>query len=209
MQTSGKFTITSATLSAVLALFTYGALSSQATIGPTSPSATTSPTAVGPDFVMHAEVLPSPNQFRHEQFSLRPVTEVVIDFSTASDINSKQSYESFWYHDGKALGLDRKQQFQAANKKVSIEFGMTPVPGEQETKAAAGAIMRLLVELYLKGNTVSSVAVPPYALPLIETEMQNKGAKIAPSEGDLPSDAKIFFRLHAAGSNAAHTVYFD
>lgn len=179
----------------------------QSSTPPSTPSSDSSVSV--PDFVLHAEAFPSPKLLQHPSFSLGPVTQVAVDVSSQGEQCGKSLYENIFYTDGKTLGLDRKRELGLpVGKNVSIEVGLSQCPGSQETKAAANAILRLVLDTLLNKDKVSSVKVPSYSFPMISLELQNRNARILPPGEEPPADAKVYFQLQSQGSNQSQTVYF-
>jgi hypothetical protein len=123
----------------------------------------------GRDWTIQLETEQLTEKFSYKGSTLYPVDKIEVSCIKA-DSSSTQKYEKLWYHDGKAVGIERDHAFGGTNGGIGIPLGdgicvnVVSKNGhsahESESKAAANAIMRIWVDSYMNQSPLVNVQVP-------------------------------------------------
>ncbi|MBX9694750.1 MAG: hypothetical protein K2Z81_20350, partial [Cyanobacteria bacterium] len=161
------------------------------------------------DWTVEAESTLDPKEFEHECFEIRSiVTSDVRIYKTGNDC-AKNAYEKLWYHDGHALGM-RKQGILSipADSKVAIRIVEPTCSSGEETKASANIVMRLVLDVLLNKDTITSVTVPSASYQTVLRDLQSRGVKVMPPGEEAPESAKVKFNLQSQSTGMKQAVYF-
>ena len=82
-------------------------------------------------------------------------------------------------------------------------------PSTPETKAAATAILRLVMDVLVNQSDVSVVRVPHKAFDEVVQELKNHNVKTLSSGAARPAEAKVVFLLKSSTSVFEQTMYID
>lgn len=141
-----------------------------ASIGCTAPGNAEAPGLAKYTMRLRAQVLP--DYFKYKNTALKPAVRIAVDYCDNEKESKFEPYEFLWYFNGKPYGLERLGSLTPSAKNPGIEpitgvdlkVQYIGTPGESDRKsackAAANAILRLLVDLQLHGNFVITVFVP-------------------------------------------------
>ena len=162
------------------------------------------------EFVVKSQIQAVPKLFEHECFKTRSIVKASVDYFKAGDEARKISYEDIWFHEGKALGMERKTALGLPpGKTVDIEIKGSPCPSYLENKAAAGTILRLLLDLKINHDQIKQVTVPFNAFSDISSALQNRDFhQVSPGQ-EPPPEATIVLNLQADYGTAKQTLYYS
>lgn len=167
------------------------------------------------DWTVELETRRMPHMFEYEHSRLHGVEKIQASYQhtpTAADPDpTKTQYEYFWYHDGKPLGLDRKHDFDVSQGDgVSIHVKHKEGGGtEEECKAAANAILRVILDAYLNKNAVVNVRVPPESFDRIRDALIDQGCLEHLPAGDATFSSSInIFMQTEPDAERTDTLYY-
>lgn len=162
------------------------------------------------EWVIKSQIEAAPKMFEHECFKTRSLVKASVDYFENGKEARKTAYEDLWFHEGHALGLERKASFAVPqDKSVDIEIKSSPCPSLVENKAAAGAIMRLALDLKINNDHIHQVTVPYNAFNDISAVLQSRNFRLLPAGQETPAEASIVLNLQADYGNAKQTLYYS
>ncbi len=162
-----------------------------------------------PSFVLQAKIVGVEGQFEHESFNMHSVVKASIFAFKPGDDLHKIGYERLWFHDGKAIGVEKRNNLDVKpGSAIAIRVLQTSAPTSQETKASANVVMRLVLDTLIHKNEVAGVTVPANTFSAILQELQFRNGHLLPEGQDPPSDAHVVFQLNAEASNLKQTLYW-
>lgn len=137
--------------------------------------------------------------FEYEGSTLRPICKADIRYFPVNDEDNKKDYEEVWFHNGKALGLERKHKFDLTEGEgVAIKVKTkTDDPDIEEVRAAADAISLTYLDSYLNRNPVVTVIVPNNSFGAISNAMLEQQWQILPETTDQAIDAQVILYLQS------------
>lgn len=126
------------------------------------------------------------NYLNYNGSTLKPVTKVSITLRQGK--GPTELYEELFYHDGKALGMHRKNV--GFVRPDQAEVGTIILGGELTSAAdfpvaAVNALARLLIDFQLRRLVPAAVVVPRSAYESVFAEMQHYGFRVRQT---LPTD---------------------
>lgn len=163
------------------------------------------------DWVFQVETKPLPKQFEYQGSPLKPVEKIDIKYHPAKSADDKTTYEYLWYHDGKALGLERAKKFdipQGDSIAIQVKHKNDSSTAGEE-KAAANAILRVTLDAYLNKNAVALVKLPSDSFYDISGHLQSQGLQVAPdmaAEG-TPLESSLTLFLVSEPEGIKQTLY--
>lgn len=128
-------------------------------------------------------------KFKGSQFEDK-IDRLDVDVYDKDNEQNANSYKSFWYAEGKPLGLELFHP-------LAVERGhgvcvrvkhKTQSPTQAEMRAAANAILRLWVDARLNQSAVIVVKVPGDSFYTIVDDLRNQGMEVAP---EVPNGADV------------------
>lgn len=163
----------------------------------------------GPDFCLTAETKVDEKLFEHESFDIRNVVKASMTYHKTGDESHKTAYEELWYHNGKPVAMERKTTLDIpSDKKVAIKILQSSGASNNEIKAAANVILRLVLDIRLNNDTVSVVEVPSASFQTLIQELQARKARVQPAGADATVEAKVKFKLQSRSTGMEQVVYF-
>ena len=161
-----------------------------------------------PALVLQAKVTSVDKEFEHESFKMHSIVKASVFAFKPGDDQNKIGYERFWFHDGKAIGVEKRNNLDVpAGSAVQIHVVQTSL-SSQQTKAAANVVMRLVLDTLIHKREVAGVTVSANAFSAISQELQFRNGHILPEGQDPPKDAHVIFELNAEASNLKQTFYW-
>lgn len=164
----------------------------------------------GAEWLIEAQTSMVPDQFEHKCFNLRDIVKTRVRFGRNLDPNSSAvGYEQMWFHDGRALGMERHNELSITPKSnVGIRISHSTCPSTAEAKAAANAILRLVLDVKLHGSNVPVVRVPSSTFTAVSQALQNRGGKVLDGGQEAPPGAKVVFKLESEPAGSRQVIYF-
>ncbi|MBS1957616.1 MAG: hypothetical protein JST89_25740 [Cyanobacteria bacterium SZAS-4] len=161
-----------------------------------------------PALILQAKVTSVDKEFEHESFKMHSVVKASVFAFKPGDDQNKIGYERFWFHDGKAIGVEKRNNLDVpAGAAVQIHVVQTSL-SSQHTKAAANVVMRLVLDTLIHKREVAGVTVSANAFSAISQELQFRNGHILPEGQDPPRDAHVIFELNAEASDQKQTFYW-
>lgn len=150
-------------------------------------------------------------QFEYQGSTLKPVSRANIRYYPMSDEDNKIDYEDVWFHNGKALGLERKHKFELEEGEgVAIKvLHKTESPDQEELKAAADAISLIYLDSYLHRNPVVTVIVKNPVFHDISYALQDKQWQPLPDVSDTALDAQVILYLQSEDGSSKQTFKYQ
>ncbi|MDZ4837450.1 MAG: hypothetical protein SGJ27_26995 [Candidatus Melainabacteria bacterium] len=162
-----------------------------------------------PDYFIEAETVTSQTEFQHESFSIRSVVESSIKYYEAGKQDKKTAYETLWFHQGKAIGLERNAGLDIpADKKVAIRINHASCSTFDEGRASANVVMRMALDVLRNRDKIAVVEVPSAAYQSILEELQARHAQVLPAGQEAPAGARVSFQFESESTGLRQTVYF-
>lgn len=151
-------------------------------------------------------------QFEYQGSTLKPVVETKVLYYHNEDSSNSQPYETMWYHDGKALGLERLHNFgidKGDGLAVNI-IHKTSSPTIEEKRSAAAALLHIVLDAYRNKNAVQLVTVPAGSFDELSNELQNKHNFITQTGNstDHPISTGINLFLQSDPPGRTQTLYY-
>lgn len=150
------------------------------------------------DWIVLVKTKKLERQFQYEGSTLKNVVECKVTYKKKDD-NEFHDYESLWYVDGKPFGLERRSKFEVvtAGEGICLQIeheGGTP--SDDEFKAAANMIARILVDCHTNRNPLEMIEVRDDSFNRISQEMQNHGWAEFHAQGEqgVQVDVNIYIR---------------
>ncbi len=163
------------------------------------------------DWVVEIETKELAKQFEYTGSHLKPIVKTHIVFYATVDEADKKSYEDIWYHNGKPCGLERLGNLTIRpGDGIAIKIKhKTDSPTEGEYKAAANAILRIILDANLNHNSVAIVTLPDGSYSPIISELRNQNAVDAPPhDADHPLESVVNIFLQSGTDGPTQTLYF-
>jgi hypothetical protein len=131
--------------------------------------------------------------FDFDGTALKSLVETSISTAATNGAGTAYGYEDMWYCNGKPYGLERYGALSITpGDGVAIEVvHSTNQPALAEIKAAADAILRMLVDARLNHNIVHVVIVPANSFQSILAELQNHNFIPTTHQLDRPYSASV------------------
>jgi hypothetical protein len=162
-----------------------------------------------PCFVLQAKIVAVEKQFEHESFNMHSVVKAsVFAFKPGDDLH-KIGYERLWFHDGKAIGVEKRNILDVkSGSAIAIRVIQSPSPTIEETKASANVVLRLVLDTLIHKNEVAGVTVPANTFSAISQELQFRNGHLLPEGQEPPKEAHVSFQLNGEASNLKQTFYW-
>jgi hypothetical protein len=153
-------------------------------------------------------------QFDYPGTKLTPVVKTELQYYPMDAQSNKTKYEHIWYCKGKALGLERLHKFQITEGDgIAIKIShKTDDPTSGEYKAAANAILRILIDAYLNKNALVTVKIPPNSFSPISNELRSNphiDTSGGGSETPVSSGVPIFLQTDEPDGPTLQLYYFQ
>lgn len=147
-----------------------------------------------------------PRQFQYNGSVLTQVVKAQARYFSSTDPSTQTQYETMWYSNGRSLGMERqnKLQIRQGDTIAIIVVHKSGSAQSDEQRAAAKAIMKMVVDANLNKNMVATIKVPIESFSTIAQEFQNY--RFSPmtdnsSEDPTSSDLNLFLESVPAGSS--------
>jgi hypothetical protein len=142
--------------------------------------------------------------------SFRPIVKAAVSYKE-TDKNNITQYEDLWYRGCDPVGSKRYHRFQVkSGDGLAIRVThKNSSPDNAETCAAANAIVRLLLDSYLNGNSVIAAIVPSNSFSLIASNLQRQNFyEAGPSTPDQPEFSSIVLELQSDPPGSKQTLNY-
>lgn len=160
-----------------------------------------------PDWYLHAE-LKSSNSDTHDRSTAPSIVQVDV-ISGSLQQKKQEPFESFWFLNGKTRGLKTAGQLKIpGGQRVAITLGQKTYLSISETKAAAGAILRLVLSVLLNRDQVAQVILPDASYQSIAAELESRNGRLMPPGEAAPEEARVKFVLQSESGRSKQTMYF-
>lgn len=167
------------------------------------------------DWTVEIKTKPMPHFFEYSGSHLRGIEKLKVTYVHSADATDPdpqpKDYENLWYHDGKPLGLERHNKFDLTKGEgVSILVSHKQASAtDAECKAAANAILRLIVDSYLNKNAVVSVRCQPSSYERIKAYLEDQGCLENTSGNDqaIATAINIFFQNDSDANQYSNLYY--
>ncbi len=167
------------------------------------------------DWTVELETRKLEHQFDYVGSHLKGVEKVKVSYQQTPTAENpeptRQHYENFWYHDGKPLGLERLHAYEITQGDgVSILIKHNDEMGsDKECKAAANAILRVILDSYLNKNAVVNVRIPPESFEKVRDYLMELGClQHLPSGDDTVSSSINIFLQTDPDPTQTETLYY-
>jgi hypothetical protein len=135
------------------------------------------------DWTIRIQTQKLQRQFDYKTSRLNNVDRLDVDYYVRDNDQANYAYESFWYNDGKPLGLERFNPFAIPRGQgVCIKVThSTTQPTDAELRSAANAIMRIWLESQVNQDAIIAVKIPQQSYNAIVNYLQS------PNNGCVPA----------------------
>jgi len=152
-------------------------------------------------------------QFQYKGAALAPVAKMTVQYypSTASnDDSQKKTYEYIWYHDGKPIGFERVGNLGfGTGKAVSMRFSPKTQAGQEEVKASADVIFRLVLDCYRNSDGILAITVPARNFDDVVSNLNARGlVETNPGVDFNASTAKLTFTIQSDSDDRAKHLFY-
>lgn len=151
------------------------------------------------DWIVLVKTRKLERQFQYEGSTLKNVVECKVTYKKKDD-DQFHDYESLWYVDGKAYGLERRAKFEEvkAGEGVCLQIDHEdPTASDDEFKASANMIARILVDCHTNRNPLEVIEVKDDSFSRVSQEMQNHGWQQYQAQTDKGSQIKVNIFIRA------------
>lgn len=162
------------------------------------------------DWIISIETEKLSGFLEQKRSTLKPIVKATVTIKPGTG-GASTKFEELFYHNWIALGMRRYKPLSLGNSD-QVAIVVTHKQGlstQEETSAAANAILRVYVDAYLKGNAVSNIIVPE---PSLNSIVQNlKQANFYPGDDEKPDQpvfSSIVLHLEASPSGAKQTMFY-
>ena len=135
------------------------------------------------DWTIELKTKQLPHHFEYTNSHLHGVEKIHVSYVHASDSSHPDpqptEYENLWYHSGKPLGLERLHKFeviQGDSTSILVSHSGSSA-SDDECKAAANAVLRLILDANLNKNAVVNIRVPDDSFERIKQDLYNLGCQ--------------------------------
>ncbi|MBX9691220.1 MAG: hypothetical protein K2Z81_02480 [Cyanobacteria bacterium] len=118
------------------------------------------------DWVIFADIQDKLSLFKYKGSRLYPVTNVRLSLRPISNSRRKaidlktERYQDLWFHHGQVVGSRRYKPLDLTPNSVGTIIIRNLSEEQDSCQAAAGAVVQLSVDLFLRRILVSSVVIP-------------------------------------------------
>jgi len=149
-------------------------------------------------------------QFQYKGATISPVAKMSVQSYPSNDESQKKPYEYIWYHDGKPIGLERVSNLQfGTGKAVSMRITPKTQAGQEEEKASADIIFRLVLDCYRNSDGVLAITVPARNFDGIVSTLNARGlVETNPGVDFDASSAKLTFTLQSDSDDRAKHLFY-
>ncbi len=163
------------------------------------------------DWTVEVKTEKMERHFEYEGSTLKPVSRANIRYYPMADEDNKIDYEDIWFHNGKALGLERKHKFELnEGDGIAIKVShKTDSPDAEEIKAAADAISLVYLDSYLHRNPIVTVIVKNPVFHDISNALQEQHWEILPEVTDTALDAQVIMHLQSEDGETKQTFKYQ
>lgn len=160
------------------------------------------------DWIVNIQTEELRNQFQYRGSRLTTVAKVNVAYSSRS--GEQKMFERLWYADGKPIGLERLGPFALTKAEGAIiEVKHLKQPEVQQEKAAANAILRLMLNAYHNSNAIVYIKLPDDSFDAICNELEKLNCVEKNTPVDEASKAKLTLALETqSGSKERHLYYY-
>jgi len=164
------------------------------------------------DWLVNVQTQQLSRQFEYTGSTLRPVVKTSMKYYEDSDPSRSTDYEYIWYHDAKPLGVEKLHTFDLRSGDaiaINIEHKNSPAT-QAEHKAAANAIIHIVLDAYLNRNSVALVKVPFDSFDDIIAELQVEHFVLQNDSGadsPNPTGVNIFVASDPPGKSNSFTYF--
>lgn len=163
------------------------------------------------DWTIEVQTQQLARRFDYPGSTLTSIVKAVIRYYPTADEGNRTDYESIWYNDGKALGLERLHGM-GITQGEGVSLRIVPKTGhssQQECKAAADLILRLTLDAYVNRNAMVTVRLADESFDRIIEEMLRNPHITRPTGGaEDPADAALSLFLQSESSDRREQLFY-
>lgn len=164
----------------------------------------------GYDWEVNIKTEPLKDYLSYSGSSFKPIIKAAVTYKD-TDKGTTTQYEDLWYRGCDPVGMKRFHRFQVRSGDgvaIKVTHKSSSVDNA-ETCAAANAIVRLLLDAYLNGNSVIAVIVPANSFTFIASNLQRMNFYVAgPATPDQPEYSAIVLELQSEPPGNKQTLHF-
>jgi hypothetical protein len=164
----------------------------------------------GYDWEVLIKTEPLKDYLSYSGSSFHPIIKAAVTYKESGKGGVTQ-YEDLWYRGCDPVGSKRYHRFQIrSGDGVAIKVSHKNNSVENaETCAAANAIVRLLLDSYLNGNSVIAAIVPGNSFSQISSNLQRENFYVAgPATPDQPEFSSIVIELQSEPPGNKQTLHY-
>lgn len=139
-----------------------------------------------------------------------PVEKVNISFYKGAEQTKPTGYQKFYFHDGKPIGLERQGQFIEDKEGGNVTFLVThksAAGSKGEMKAAAGSVLRILLDAHNSKIQLATIKVPAASLQSMSNEMVTRHhCEVLPND-DVEKPVYAAFTMLLSTESGAQEVH--
>ncbi|HIA53466.1 MAG TPA: hypothetical protein EYN91_15485 [Candidatus Melainabacteria bacterium] len=162
------------------------------------------------DWIISIETEKLTGYLDQKRSTLKPVVKATVTYKPGGG-GGATKFEELFYHNWIALGMRRYKPL-ALGSSDQVAIVVTHKQGQstqEETSAAANAIVRVFLDAYLKGNAVTNIIVPEASLSSIVQNL--KQANFYPGDDEKPDQpvfSSIILHLEGSPSGTKQTMFY-
>ncbi len=163
------------------------------------------------DWLMKIQTEDLRNQFKYAGSTLTKVEKVTVKYSRKfeADQGKTRPYEYLWYHAGKPIGLERLGKLEMTRgESAAIQVVNKGEKGIEQDKAAANAILRMMLDAYHNSNPIISIRVPADCFDSVIGELRKLNCVDATHGADEEDHSKMSLSLQSEPKGMSQQLYF-
>lgn len=191
----------------VIAVFAFVVVVCAASIHRSQIAYASDPLVKDYDWIVLVKTKRLERQFQYQGSTLKDVIECKVSYKQKDD-DKFHDYESLWYVNGKPYGLERRAKFEEVKEgegvclQIDHEDGY---PTEDEYKAAANMVARLLVDCHTNKNPLEVIETRDDSFSRITQELENHGWEPFQIQTDQFAQIKVNIYIRAKENQEMHT----
>jgi len=152
-----------------------------------------------------------PGELVYSGSTLYPVVESRIKYASADGKTEDTKYETIWFCQGKAYGLERDGPLNTGlGQSVAIHVvHQTPTPTQYDFKAAANSILRILIDTRIGRNSLQFVILPDDSFGPIADELCNEHYSKFEEPIEVPFSAVGLLSLRNESSSQSQLMIYS
>ncbi len=159
------------------------------------------------DWIVRMQVEKLQRQFTYAGTSLDKVAKITIDYYAEVEPEKKTDYELLWFNDGKAIGLERKNDLGIpAGKITKIQVFNKKGTSPETEKAIANAILRISLDAYIKRVQILSFKVPKESYDGVVDAMGSLNCVPSKAKEEEQDDSILSFSIETEDKDGPSTI---